>query len=373
MKIFLLITRGNQGGAQTNVLSLARGAVRGGHEVKIGTGEDGWLATEAVSSGIPVVFFRSLRRSWNPWQLFKFRSELKAELQRDPVDILHMHSSNALFGALTARKIKNHPYLVATVHGLSVLNPGWRGNRIIRSIYTRTMRFLWRHCDRLIFVCQSDLDDVSARKLVRVEQCRVVLNGINPKIDFFARAHARQQLFIPDTSFVVGTVARLEYSKDIDLFLNTADILRQEKITFRIVGDGPDRQHLLKAIEKLRLVDRVQIYTQAQNGYKFLPAFDLFLMTSRYEGLPYTLLEAGLAGLPVVAIDVGGISEIIQTGISGLLSRERTPAALANAIEYLMNDRSEARFMGAAAQQNIKTEFLEGRMIEQVLAIYLKP
>jgi glycosyltransferase involved in cell wall biosynthesis len=235
------------------------------------------------------------------------------------------------------------------------------------------MRFLWRHCDRLIFVCQSDLDYVSARKLVRVEQCRVVLNGINPKIDFFARAHARQQLFIPDTSFVVGTVARLEYSKDIDLFLNTADILRQEKITFRIVGDGPDRQHLLKAIEKLRLVDRVQIYTQAQNGYKFLPAFDLFLMTSRYEGLPYTLLEAGLAGLPVVAIDVGGISEIIQTGISGLLSRERTPAALANAIEYLMNDRSEARFMGAAAQQIIKTEFLEGRMIEQVLAIYLKP
>ncbi|MBU1915841.1 glycosyltransferase [Patescibacteria group bacterium] len=372
MKIFFLITRGNQGGAQTNVLSLAKEAVAGGHEVRIGTGKEGWLATEAGRAGIPVVFFRALQRSWNPLQPFKLRAELQTELHQRPADILHMHSSNALFGVLATRRIKNGPKLVATVHGLSVLNPGWRGNPVVRFIYTLWMRYLWRRCDRLIFVCQSDLDYVLLRGLAHCEQCRVVLNGINSQVEYFTRERARHELGLMnnDQAVVVGTVARLDYQKDIDLFLRVVGALRNQPVIFRIIGEGPDRSRLQEDIKSQRLTDHVQIHPQARNGYKYMPAFDLFLMTSRYEGLPYTLLEAGLAGLPVVSVDVDGVREIVRDGVSGVLVKERTPQLLANAIKCLIDNEASRRSMGGAAQCIIKTDFSEQKMAELTFAVY---
>jgi glycosyltransferase involved in cell wall biosynthesis len=257
MKILYLITCAAQGGAQVNVLSLAREAAARGHSVRIATGEVGWLTERTAGCGGKTVILRGLRRSWNPRLMLRFVFALRRELQREPADIVHLHSSNALFGVLAAKTVRHSPKLIATVHGLSVSNLGWRRNRAMQWAYTRVMCLFWGLCDRLIFVCQNDLDLATERRWVKAERCSVVANGIGDGIEFLGRERARGELGLAadDRRPVIGTVTRLEYSKDLDLFLRVAKEMRGSGAVFQIIGDGPDRQRLQGSIARLGLAD----------------------------------------------------------------------------------------------------------------------
>jgi glycosyltransferase involved in cell wall biosynthesis len=101
-----------------------------------------------------------------------------------------------------------------------------------------------------------------------------------------------------------------------------------------------------------------------------MQAFDVFLMTSRYEGLPYVLLEAGLAGLPAVSTAVGGVSEIISDGETGLLARGRDAVTLANALKCLLDNPARREAMGSAASRRIRVGFTERKMAERTFALY---
>ena len=372
MKILYLITCADRGGAQVNVLSLAREAAARGHSVRIAVGETGWLTERTAECGGKTVILRGLRRSWNPLLVPRFIFALRHELQREPADIVHLHSSNVIFGVLAAKTVKHPPKLIATVHGLSVSSPGWRQNYAVQSVYTAAMRLLWSLCDRLVFVCQNDFDLATERRWVKAEKCSVITNGIDDRIEFLSRKQAREGLGLAadDRRPVIGTVARLEYSKDMDLFLRVAKEMRGSGAVFQIIGDGPDRQKLRDAVERFGLTDSVRIRTQPHDGRKYMPAFDVFLMTSRYEGLPYALLEAGLAGLPAVSTDVGGVSEIISDGATGLLVRGRDAVTLADALKCLLGNPARREAMGSAASRRIRSEFTEQKMAERTFALY---
>ena len=136
------------------------------------------------------------------------------------------------------------------------------------------------------------------------------------------------------------------------------------------IGEGEERVLLERQIQSLELKDKVFLAGAVPEAARYLKAFDIFILPSRKEGLPYTILEAGLAGLPVVASAVGGIPEIITSMESGILIRARDPREIARALKFLINEPKIKRALGAALRRKVKSEFSTARMVKQTLAVY---
>jgi len=374
MKVFYLITSARRGGAQVNVLSLARAARRRGHEVTVAAGENGWLTERAAAEGVETVVLRGLKRSWNPASVPFLVSELRSELARRMPDILHMHSSNALFGVLAARSLgARAPKTVATVHGLSVLHPGWEGNPAKKIAYAQTVRHLWAGCDRIVFVCESDRKFAVAHGLVDESGSVVISNGLAAPVDFLDIPEARIRLGVPRCLPglpVVGTVARLSAEKDLDLFLDTARMMPAERCAFRIVGQGPEEFRLVRKIHDRGLDGRIAVIHSQGDAHRIMRGLDVFLMTSKYEGLPYTLLEAGHAGVPVVAVATGGVPEVVVDGETGLLVHDRDAATMADAVSRILADPLLAARLSGAARVRVELRFAENDMAQSVLDTY---
>ncbi len=374
MRILYLITKADRGGAQLNVLTLARSARLAGHEVTVVAGDGGWLIDRAAAEGIDTKVMRGLKRSWNPATVPLFVNELRAELARIRPDMLHMHSSNALFGVLAAASLgASRPSTVATVHGLSVLHPGWAGNPAKRLAYSQAVRRLWSGCDKVIFVCRSDRDFAVQRGLIDAQRTAVIRNGLAEPYDFLDEREARFRLGVPTCKSglpVVGTVARLSTEKDLDLFLEAARLMVHGKCAFRIVGQGPCEFRIVRAIHDRGLDGRIAVVHSRGDAHRIMKGFDVFLMTSRYEGLPYTLLEAAYAGVPVVSVATGGIPELVVDGETGILVRNRNAADLADAVSGLLADREYADRLASAARAYVRTRFTDELMAGSVLETY---
>ena len=243
MKILLVITKGEVGGAQMSVLNLARGFKREGHEVMVGFGEGSFLKDELEASGIPSHNFRWLRRSYNPLANIFFIFEVKkfldynpwphaeslaygepeARLSRTGCDIAHFNSSNALFGAIGAKLANRPPKTVFTLRGLSLLDKNHRSPFMIKFFYKQVFKFLLRFIDNPVFVCGSNLEYALREKIIR--RGRVVYNGIDPaNIRFLEKIDARNEiesriLGNPKTrlsdAFIIGSIGRLGLSEKL--------------------------------------------------------------------------------------------------------------------------------------------------------------
>ncbi|MBU0646647.1 glycosyltransferase, partial [Patescibacteria group bacterium] len=174
---------------------------------------------------------------------------------------------------------------------------------------------------------------------------------------------ARAQLGLPEDLFIIGTVARLEYSKNLELLIQTADKLRNHHLLFVILGDGPDRDHLSKIIERQQLTNHIMILNCFPDPKILIKAFNNFIITSRYEGLPYTLLEAGLSQTPIISPDVGGISEVIDQ------TYKADPDCLARqilALKKTPNSQTQITY------QKIIANFSLAKMLAQTIQVYVE-
>ena len=168
MKILIIITQGDVGGAQMYVLNLARYIKANNIEVHIGLGEEGkFLKSELDKSQIEYTYFKSLKRTHNPLKNLYFISELKKFLNKNNFDAVHFNSSNALFGAIGAKLAKNKPRTIFTIHGLSLLDPRYETSKIVKTVYKLLFKFLLLFVDEKIFVCKENLEFDKKIKLVK--------------------------------------------------------------------------------------------------------------------------------------------------------------------------------------------------------------
>jgi len=184
------------------------------------------------------------------------------------------------------------------------------------------------------------------------------------------RSQARHALHLPDDAAVVGFVGRLASQKAPDALVSAfcKISLAHPNALLAIVGDGPLRQPLRRACEQLGLTGRVR-WLGERNGQLAMPAFDVFVLPSRYEGLPYVLLEALLAGLPIVATDSAAAGLAVESGVNGHLVPVDDPNALARAVFHLLTDRNEREMFGRASRFRA-ARFSQQRMIEAIEGIY---
>ena len=147
-------------------------------------------------------------------------------------------------------------------------------------------------------------------------------------------------------------------------------IKRGYNISFFIISDGEERFALEQFIKKLKLENNVFLLGYMDDAQETLKAFDMFTLTSLKEGLPYVLLEAGLASLPVVATDVGGIPEIIENRKSGRLVQAKNSKAIENAVSDLIDFKKDSVEYGQVLKTKVERDFTIEQMVAETVDIY---
>lgn len=370
MKVLYLITKGNWGGAQRYVYDLALAAKASGDEVVVAHGEGRALPDKLQAAGIKTTFIPALGRDINPLlDTTVFFSFYKLFQQEQP-DVVHLNSPKASgLGALAGRLV-GIKKIIYTAHGwaFNETRPVWQ-KVVIRFLSWLTIVL----CHQVIVIAQSELDQAPALTQRGAKKIKLIYNGLAPPV-FLNRAEARASLDpeVKEGDIWLGTIAELHPNKGLSYGLIAMVKLKTSQPNRRwlIIGEGEKRAELEKLIGELGLTDQVKLIGARIEAAKYLPAFDIYFCPSVKEGLPYVLLEAGAAGLPVVATTVGGIPEIISDGHSGLLVSPAQPQALAQALQQLLANPTLRTQYGQNLKHKVETDFGLDRMLAETRQLY---
>ncbi len=331
MKLLYVITQGEQGGGQKYVLDLATEMQRKGNEVFVAVGEmpevkDKWLFENLKRVGVKegnLFEVKSHQREIKIWRDTKSVFEFVKLYRKVQPDIVHLNSSKAGFvgaiaGFLTGIKT------VYTVHGFVFLEPM---NFIKKFIYIFLEFTSARLRNFTILITQKDID-VGERFVVLwgKKNYELIYNGVKDlREKMLRRDEGRKYIFDKinkkdDGQKIVGTIANLFKTKGLEYFIDAAVIVVNGSskgagdFLFVVLGFGPEeyRNELQDRINKLGLQNNFFLLGKTPDAFKYLKGLDLFALSSVKEGLPYCLLEASMANIPIVATSVGGIPEMAQ-------------------------------------------------------------
>lgn len=377
-KILFVVTKSNWGGAQSYVHTLAAYCHSQGIDVAValgGTGkrgaEIGLLAERLTTAGVRVIPVASFMRNISIAQEWRAFRELLAIIRRERPDVLHLNSSKAGgIGALAGR-FAGVPRIIFTAHGWAHREPRGLCSRLLILISSWATVLL---SDTVIAI--SECDRETAPAVFLRHKIRVVPFGVAP-FTLLPRVKARQELIrkAPSLSETVPWLlmpAELHTNKGIDLAISALAQLSTTYPDMALVvpGEGTEREPLLRHAKDCGVSDRVFFLGFIPNVRQYLSAADLFLMPSRKEGFPLALLEAGYAGLPVIASRTGGIPEIIEHEKNGLLIGPNDVAALAGTIDELLKDPERPRTLGITLQETVRERFTEEAMLTKTAALY---
>lgn len=379
-KILLCITKSTAGGAQKYVYDLALHLPTDQFEPVIVAGGSGSLFVMAREKGIRTISVQGIERDISfVRELRAFFNLTKIFIKEKP-DIIHLNSSKmGAMGAIAALIVKLitfnfKPRVIFTVHG-------W-GFREDRSAFWRMAIFTvsWiaaRFHSHTIAINSADYAD--ARAFIPHKKISLVPLGLE-KTEFMERDSAReffsQRYGVPKDKFLIGVAAELIKNKGISYFLQALNVLKNSQIANPIemhaiiMGEGKEHQRLEIQRQTLGLTDDTSVIGFVPEAKQYLKAFDTFVLPSVKEGLPYAVMEAMAAGLPVVASHVGGIPDLISDQTTGLLTRAKDPRALARQIQYMIDNEDHRRAMGMRAQEKIAQSHPLERMITATANLY---
>jgi glycosyltransferase involved in cell wall biosynthesis len=326
-KIIYVITKSNWGGAQRYVFDLATNLPKEKYKVAVAFGQRGRLAEELEKVGVRTLPIISLDRDISISPDVKSFFELLRLFKKEKPDIVHLNSSKAAgIGSLAAR-LAGVPNIIFTAHGW----PFWekRGGVERAAMYFFSwLTALFSH--RIIVISDFDLRVARKMPLVGTKAVRIY-NGIAPFIDLGSGEVIRRAF--PAGVKITGTIGELNKNKNQQALVEQAK--NNPDMYVAIVGEGELRAALEEKIKKYDLENRVKLFGFVP-AREALPGFDTFVLPSLKEGLPYVLLEAKAAGLPIEANRVGGVGEILD-------AHDMNDFSLANMIkETLVVYRSES-------------------------------
>jgi len=358
MRILYGITKSNWGGAQRYVYDLALATQEAGHDVSVLCGGEGVLVEKLKKVKIRVIPLSALGRDITLLADIKSFFQILSVLKKEKPDVFHINSSKmggvgALAGRLTGIK-----KIIFTAHGWAFNEPRpWYQKLIITKLVWLTV--LLTH--KTICVSEKTKRDIAwlpfiSKKLI------VIRNGL----DQFVIKPKKE-----GGNLVVGTIAELHKVKGLDIALRAfARAFKYTDTALEIVGEGEERKNLEGLTKDLGLESQVKFLGFKDNAREMLGQFDIFILSSRSEAMPYAPLEAGLAFLPVIATDVGGIPEIIKDGETGLLIPKENPEALAKALKKLSVEPQLRKTLGENLHRFVKENFSRRRMLKETFNLY---
>lgn len=334
-RLLILVTLAEVGGAQSYVAQLLE-AVTGRFDVTVAAWGPGPLRRAAAGSGAAYVELRHVRRQLG-WRDLLGLIELARLCRRIRPDIVHANSSKAgVLGRLAAH-VARVPVRIFTVHGWAFKAHSGLPARL----------YLW--AERLVrplttmVVCVSE----SERELgIEMGTCDANRSIVIPNAVALPELRPGPPRPVP----VLVSVGRLKQPKD---FGTLVEALAGVEADFEalVVGDGPDRDAVAQAIHDRGLADRVELTGTREDVAQILARADVFVLSSRSEGMPMSALEAMAAGLPVVATAVGGVPELVVDGETGFLVPPGDAPALGRALDRILDDPDLRRRLGEAGRQ----------------------
>jgi glycosyltransferase involved in cell wall biosynthesis len=368
LRVLYVITKSNWGGAQRYVYDLATAAGERGHEVRVISGREGELTDRLREAGIAVSPIPSMQRDVRLASDFKVFREISAIIREFKPDVVHGNSSKA--GALVALagRLNGVHRIVFTAHG-------WAFNED-RPLFQKMLIGLIHYATVLlshVTISNSEATKRDIRWMPFVGGTIVVVHhGVRP-FSLLPRAEARQALAPTLAARTwIGAIAELHPVKGLDILIQALEHVLPDypDLGLVIVGEGEERGYLEHLIKVEGLTDHVVLAGHVQSAPAHLSAFDLFVLPSRSESLGYVLLEAGMAGLPAVGSRVGGIPEILEEGVTGLLVPPNNAHALTNAIKRVLKDTELRTTLGQALHQKVLKDFSPERMLDATFALY---
>jgi len=433
-KILYFITQAEFGGAQRYVFDLAN-SLKNDHETAVAFGEQGnnlKLAKILDENHIKYFIIPHLKRDLSPVRDFLALLKIIKLIKYYKPDIIHLNSSKiSVLGSMSIassliRLFAQSRHSSASASPLS--RDGW-----IRIIYTvhgwvfneplpalKKKFYLWaekftaKFKDKII--CVSEFDRLLAikYKIAPAEKLITIHNGLSP-VNFYTKEEAKKiveeqspyvchpgldpgsrvqsheqvsglswlrQISRSDdevkpamtNNLLIGSIGNLYKTKGYEYFVQAADILVNRhhiQATFMVMGEGEERKKLENLIAKFNLKNNFILAGQIDEAARLLPALDLYVCSSVKEGLPYSILEAMQAGLPIISTDVGGIPEMIENNKTGLLVKPADAADLAEKIKTLLNNKSLASQFVADAKEKATREFGLEKMVEATKKVYL--
>lgn len=326
----------------------------------------GVLGEEFATRGVPMkVFHRQPGIDW------KCSFRLASFFREHRVQIVHAHQYTPFFQSLLARLTYRRPPIVFTEHGRHF--PDSRSSK--RVVVNRA---LLRYDDRLIGVGESVRQALVDNEGLPERRTETIYNGV-PLEKFLAvkgdadlRSAVRCELGITTNQFAIIQVARLNALKDHATAIRTIKRLRDNDVPAKLilVGDGEERPALEKLVAEQQLTKAVKFLGARSDIPRLLTAADAFLLSSISEGIPLTLIEAMGAGIPIVSTDVGGIPEIIEHGVAGLLAPARDDETLATHLQSLWQNPKQRAELAANGCRRAVEQFSLEQMNRQYIDVY---
>ncbi len=371
-KILFIITKGNWGGAQRYVFDLATNLDAGHFDVAVAVGEGTALREKLEARGVRVISLAGLTRDIVPIADLGTFGALLSLFRKERPDIVHLNSAKAGgLGSLAAR-LMGVPRIIFTVHGFAFYEDRpWIERATIKGVSWLTI--LFSHAT--IVLNNRDTASLSEWPCVRGKLRNIKL-GIKDTAGF-----GKQEAFLKLKEAgmamregpLIGTIAELHKNKGLRYLVEALALLPKD-VSLCIIGNGEERKHLERLARELGLAPRIFFAGFLDGASRFLSAFDLFALPSIKEGTPYVLLEAGAAGLPVVATSVGGIPDVIEDQKTGLLVQPKNARVLMEAIRFLLGHPETAERLGKRLAEKVKAEFSfdasDSGFLEKTSALY---
>lgn len=357
-------------GVATHILQLMQTLPQMGVIPFLGLLDEGEVSEEAARLGID---YRIVGRGKHRDVLLI--SSVRRLVRDDQIGLIHTHTLNGNFYGRVAGLLPPRYPVVTTIHtDMEIVLRDVIPNRFIRRLMLLQNRILDKSA-RLLIVPSRDLKARLKGKGVSAGRMHVVHNGLDMASwgpDEIQRQNIRSELGIPEHSVVLTFVGRLVAGKRIDTLIDIfARLCREyDGIRLLITGDGPKRESLVALARSAGLERKILLTGFRKDIPKLMAASDIYVHPSEEEALPYVLLEAMASGLPIAAFLTGGVGEVVDDGVTGILARNGDVQAFKLAIEALLRDPARARTMGDAGRRRCAERFSATAMGRNIALLY---
>jgi glycosyltransferase involved in cell wall biosynthesis len=359
LRILYIITKSNFGGATRYVLEMAKRAKEEGFETAVAFGGSGFLKDELEKEHIPGFSLAGAQRDIDLLKEFKLLIELIRIIHTWKPTVVHLNSPKIGGVGAVAARLLGVKKIIYTNHGWPFKEdrPIWQialirffswmtilANKTIIVLSETEKDFVknWVGAKNKISVIPNGLSEFVPKD--KTEALRLLLTHTGQEAEQITNTHTR----------IIGTISELHKNKGLGFALDgLQQYLDHEphmKTLFIIIGEGERRVELETQIKALNMGKNVVLAGHVPDARNYLRAFDIFLLSSVKEGLPYAILEAGFAEVPVISTSVGGIPEVIRNFETGLLIPPKRPTEIKNALIYF----DEHPEMIAAMKKNLK-------------------
>ena len=378
IKVAHIIARMITGGADENTLFTIEGLSKEKYEIDLITGEefDKDILNKVKNHPFDIIQIKGLKWKLNFLHDTIVLLKLIKLLKKKQYDIVHTHTTKAGILGRIAAYLSGVPVIVHGLHGstFQAFNSG-----LLNWLLFLFERFTDRFTDAYISVSKVLSETYIEKGIGKKDNHYTVYSGMELSKFYHARDKINYQekykeLGINEGEFLIGNVARLETRKGhqflLDAFKNVVGEQKYGQLKLLIIGEGNKRKCLENYVNELNLGDKVIFTGYREDVEELMPLMDIFVLTSLREGLPRVLVQAAAVGIPSVAFNVDGVSEIIKDNYNGFLVKVKDVKQLENRIVRYMNNKELVLLHGQKGREFIENKWSIEGMVDRIDKIY---